>query len=329
MRKPTAFLKHQTRIGVILVALLCFVVLAEAQHGGGGGHSGGHSGGGHSSPSGIGHPGTGHADGHGTGVHLFSWLHFRSRARVSRRAGVLDTSNTPNVSRHLPTRQAKGTTPVAALPLEYTRPIPLRPAWRLFPPPFAGNGLLLSPEFRRRRSFFFGRSRCFHSSGCFFNGFTQVCFFEPAFPLFFFSGFDPFLFGFPFDSNYPDTADDLSTLDTMQAKIATNPMAGLVDADTSAAEGQNSRNQRSGTVDAASEAAELADAKGLFLLILKNGTSRLVKDYWLDDGYVEFVTDDSARSHIPVDALDLQKTVTENSARGLPFVLRSAPEDSR
>jgi len=30
-------------------------------------------------------------------------------------------------------------------------------------------------------------------------------------------------------------------------------------------------------------------------------------DYWLDDGYVEFVSDDSVRSHIPRDALDLKK----------------------
>jgi len=52
-------------------------------------------------------------------------------------------------------------------------------------------------------------------------------------------------------------------------------------------------------------------------------------DYWLDDGYVEFVSDDSVRSHIPRDALDLKKTVIENSAAGLPFVLRSAPEDNR
>src|SRR5216683_447861 len=326
MRKPTAFLAHQTRITLILIALLCFAAAAEAQHGGGGGHSGGgHSGGGHSSVS---HAGTGHADGHRTGGHLFGWLHFGSRTRVSRGAGVLDTSNAPNASRHLPTRQANGTTPVAGMPLAYTRPIPLRLAFRLFPPHFARNGLLLSPEFRRRRSFFFGHSLCFHSSGCFFNGFTQMCFFEPALPLFFFSGFAPFLFGFPFDSNYPDPAGDLSSVDTMQPEIAPNPMAGPVDADTSAAEGQNSPSRRTATVDASPEAAK-TDASTFFLLILKNGTRQAVTDYWLDDGYVEFVSDDSVRSHIPRDALDLKKTVIENSAAGLPFVLRSAPEDSR
>jgi len=121
-----------------------------------------------------------------------------------------------------------------------------------------------------------------------------VCFFEPALPLFFFSGFDPFLFWFPFDSNYPDTAGDLSSVDTMQPEIGPNQMAGPVDADTSAAEGQNSPTQRTATVDASPEAAK-TDANRFFLLILKNGARQAVTDYWLNDGYVEFVSDTTAR----------------------------------
>jgi hypothetical protein len=148
--------------------------------------------------------------------------------------------------------------------------------------------------------------------------FTQVCFFQPALPLFFFSAFDPFLVGFPFDSNYPDTAGGLSSVDTMRPEIATNPMAGPVDADTSAAEGQNSPSRRTATVDASPEAAK-TDASTFFLLILKNGTRQAVTDYWLDDGYVEFASDDSVWSHIPRDALELKKTVIENSAAGLSF----------
>ena len=42
-----------------------------------------------------------------------------------------------------------------------------------------------------------GRRSCFASSGCFFNGVTQVCFFEPFLPLLpFFVNFNPFYSGF-------------------------------------------------------------------------------------------------------------------------------------
>src|SRR6266478_9515423 len=52
-------------------------------------------------------------------------------------------------------------------------------------------------------------------------------------------------------------------------------------------------------------------------------------DYWLADGYLEYVSLDSTRGHVPLEALDLQATVTENSRHGLPFVLRSAPTDTQ
>jgi len=47
-----------------------------------------------------------------------------------------------------------------------------------------------------------------------------------------------------------------SSVGTMQPEIAPNPMAGPVDADTSAAEGQNSPSRRTATVDASPEAAK-------------------------------------------------------------------------
>jgi hypothetical protein len=59
--------------------------------------------------------------------------------------------------------------------------------------------------------------------------------------------------------------------------------------------------------------------------MLKNGTSHAATDYGLADGYLEYVGPDRTRSHVPLEALDLQKTVVENSRRSLPFVLRSAP----
>jgi hypothetical protein len=158
---------------------------------------------------------------------------------------------------------------------------------------------------------------------------TQVCFFEPALPLFFFSaGFDPSLSGFGFGGNSFGMGDDPNSLGTAQPGIAANSPRATQDADTSASAGENSPTDARATVDTAAEAASEAARKEFFLLVLKNETSHAVMDYWLADGYLEYVSLDSTRGHVPLEALDLQATVTENSRHGLPFVLRSAPTDT-
>src|SRR6266496_551967 len=59
------------------------------------------------------------------------------------------------------------------------------------------------------RGFFRNRFPCASSSGCFFNGITEVCFFEPLLPLLSFSGdFDLFYPGFGFGGDSPDLGDD-------------------------------------------------------------------------------------------------------------------------
>ena len=63
----------------------------------------------------------------------------------------------------------------------------------------------------------------------------------------------------------------------------------------------------------------------VFVLVLHNGTTQLAKSYWAAEGYLEYISPDSVRSHIPLDALDLQSTVVRNERRGMPFVLRSTP----
>jgi len=182
----------------------------------------------------------------------------------------------------------------------------------------------VSSTVRRHRGFFFNRFRRFSSSGCFLNGVTQVCFFEPFLPLLSFAGcFDPFYSGFGGDSL--DLGDDLNSQGSMQSEMsAIPPTANPSDNDT--AEG-NSAVHPGATLGAATE--DRAVGKGVFLLALNNGTSRAVTDYWLADGYLEYVSPDGTRSHIPLEALDLQNTVTQNAARGLPFVLRSAPAQNR
>ena len=234
-------------------------------------------------------------------------------------------------SRHLPAELVKGAPPVRAVSLASIQPVPPRSLWFpvLFPPRFVGNAFFFSSRFRHHLSFFFGRFPCFPASGCVFNGVTQVCFFEPALPLLSFSaGFDPFLSGFGFGGNSLGIGDDVNSLGTMQPGIAANPpTAGAVDADISAPAGEDSPTDAEATVDARGEAADEVVGKGFFLLVLKNGTSHAVTDYWLADGYLEYLSLDSTRSHVPLEALDLQKTVVENSRPGLPFVLRSAPTD--
>jgi len=115
----------------------------------------------------------------------------------------------------------------------------------------------------------------------------------------------------------------------MQPAIAMNSRTASPSADTSALGGENLPTNGGAKVKPAAEAADEAVGEGFFLLVLKNGTSHAATDYWLADGYLEYVSLDRARSHVPLEALDLQKTVIENSRRGLPFVLRSAPADTK
>ena len=63
--------------------------------------------------------------------------------------------------------------------------------------------------------------------------------------------------------------------------------------------------------------------------MLNNGTRHVVTDYWVADGYLEYISPDGTRSHIPLEALDLQNAVTQNAPRGRPFVLRSGPAQNR
>lgn len=65
------------------------------------------------------------------------------------------------------------------------------------------------------------------------------------------------------------------------------------------------------TLDAATEDRTLSN--GVFLLVLNNGTRHAVIDYWVADGYLEYISPDGIRNHIPLEALDLQSTVTENA----------------
>ena len=66
-------------------------------------------------------------------------------------------------------------------------------------------------------------------------------------------------------------------------------------------------------------------------LILKDGTSDLVRDYWIESGKLQYVTLDGERRLLPLSRIDLDETVRLNQERNVEFVIRlrdrSEPEN--
>jgi hypothetical protein len=308
MPTRTAF---QLRRFLALEILVCFSLLVGiavalppggAGGGGGGGHGGGvggHFGGGHFS----GHSGSGKSGGH------FGWLHLGGRSSRSMRAGgsrFEDTSGFRSSSlwSSIGFRKSFSAPPTMLLNPAIVSPRhDVRgsfPTWRQ-----GGN---YRYHFRR---YPFGR---YGSSGCFFNGATQVCFFVPLLPFcgfaggFYFDGFD----GAWIDSGYDSDG-------AVQEEIETTaPANELSDYGTA---GQNI----SGDADTS---GSLAGGKEQFMIVLKNGVQYAVSDYWVADGYLEYTISDGTRSQVPLESLDLEATVAKNAPRGLPFVLRLSPGQS-
>jgi hypothetical protein len=320
----TAFLMRSPRILPILLWVICLLVPAEAQHGGGGG---GHSGGGH---FGGGHFGGGHSSGRHSaasqGHGHFGWLRFWSGRHSTRRAETRASSIfASDVSPHGPSHLGTFAT------LAGTRSISRTPSTLLWSPPlFHADPTATAPfpssTVHRHRDFFFNRYSRFSSSGCFLNGLNQICFFEPFLPLLSFAGyFDPFDFGFGGESLDVGNDNDLNSQAPGQAEMSAIPPA-VNSPDDDTAEGNSLALPE--TMSGAPTGQESL-GNGVFLLVLKNGTSRAVTDYWVADGYLEYISPDGSRSHFPLEALDLQNTVTQNAPRGLPFVLRFAPAQNR
>ncbi len=314
----TAFLARWLRILPTLLCVICFLAFAEAQHGGGGG-GGGHSGGGHSSG---GHSsGSNSSDSHSGGSHgggHFSWLHFAFGKHSARHAGVA-ASPASDTSPHPSSYLWNLATPGPSISR-----IPSTLLWspRLFPPGPGGRVSLVSSSMHPHRAFF-NRFPRFSSSGCFWNGITQACFFEPFSPLLFCSAD----FGF-FDSGFGgdslDPGDGLNSQGLPQSEMSAVPPPAASDDDSAVGNSPVRPGFTSGL-----ETEERDPGKGVFLLVLNNGASRAVIDYWVADGYLEYISPDGSRSHIPLEALDLQRTVSQNAPRGLPFVLRSTPAQNR
>jgi len=72
---------------------------------------------------------------------------------------------------------------------------------------------------------------------------------------------------------------------------------------------------------------EASSAPQLTWLVLKDGTSYLARDYWLDSGKLQCVTLDWERKLLPLARLDLDETIRLNQERNVEFVLRSKGTD--
>ncbi len=309
-----ALLVRSLRILPILLSVICLLVSGEAQHGGGGGHSGGGQfSGGHSSGR--------HSGGSHTGGHV-GWLYFGFGKHSARHTGA-GAPTASDTSPQLPSHLWNFPT-AARMPSISRVPSTLQWAPPLFPRRLGGQVSFVSSPVRPQRGFFFNRFPRFSSSGCFLNGVTQVCSFEPFLALLSCSGdFGPLYSGFGGDSL--DLGDDLNSQGLIQSELsAIPPPANPTDDDT--AEG-NSSMRPGATLGIATEQQALG--KGVFLLVLNNRSSHAVTDYWVADGYLEYISPDGTRGHIPLEALDLRNTMTQNAPRGVPFILRSAPAQNR
>ena len=76
------------------------------------------------------------------------------------------------------------------------------------------------------------------------------------------------------------------------------------------------------TVDLASA---LAASKSPATIYLKDGSSYGVTDYWLSGGELHYVTNYGGENSISLERLDLQRTVDENAALGVSFILSNQP----
>jgi hypothetical protein len=167
-----------------------------------------------------------------------------------------------------------------------------------------------------RQDFFFFGGNPFLRPGCFFNGFTTVCSFQrPFFPrvrlcTFGFAPYGFWPYGYYSASSYDAYA---------VAQPAEEPVYPPPPDDPGTWLPPEPAGQQPG------EQMEPAPAAPLTLLVLRDGSIYGVTDYWLEGGRLHYVTSYGADNSIPIEQLDLQRTVDENWQRGIAFSLRPQP----
>jgi len=74
--------------------------------------------------------------------------------------------------------------------------------------------------------------------------------------------------------------------------------------------------------------ASAASSDTEVVLFLKDGTVYAITDYWVADNKLHYVTNYGGENSIPLDQLDMQRTVDVNTKRGINITLRPSPQQA-
>ena len=185
------------------------------------------------------------------------------------------------------------------------------------PIPSASFGARPTRVFRTRRPRFFG--------GFFPFGFFPGFFYDDCFGTGFDNGFG-YGYGFGFGYNpcgygylspgygyYPG-----GNYSDFTGSVA-NDMTQQTDSAPSAAPDTEPRADEATAPPGAAAPTANADST---VLLLKDGTSFGVTDYWIEGGRLHYVTTYGGANAIDLEAIDIQRTVDENAKNGVTFTLR-------
>jgi len=284
-------MKYVARLAMILLAGL-FVLAApqtcvgQGGHGGGG-HGFGSHGGGHSSHGLSAGNTSGHrATGQSIGRSVAHFFGWRGKSASSQPPATRRASSNP--------KTVPQSNPSIVLPPRM-HPRPRR----------SGEAIIFGPPcmFRHRRLGFVGCSPFGFPPNSFFWSTELDCFNGGFF-------FDPFFLGGFSSYDFPTSG------------------SGLIGrTETSIAASQ----ERSGSVEGSSTDAENAAERTVkreppvSSLVLQDGSEFGLTEYWLEGDELHYVTTYGGRNSLPVQRIDLEKTVKLNAERGVQFVLRPRP----
>lgn len=176
----------------------------------------------------------------------------------------------------------------------------------------------------------FGFSPFGFGSTCIFNGFFQDCFLSPVeFSPFGFGPFGPFgLYG-PWYGGY-NFAPYGSSFLFMPPVENLSPAVGDYLPNTNYAPSYTFEPEPLPVPEEQPPSANTSTATQLIVdLVLKDGTVFGVTTYWLLNDRLFYITTYQIQSSIPIDQLDLQKTVDMNYKRGVAFTLTPQPPDQQ